>query len=61
MRKEREGGFHGINMGHNMSSISHLMFVDDTILFFRANGGEVDVVMFIKDGRDDNLTCKNSG
>ena len=41
LREETRGSFHGINIGRTILSISHLMFADDTILFFRARQDEV--------------------
>ena len=32
-RKENEGGIYGLKIERSASTISHLMFVDDTILF----------------------------
>ena len=44
MREEARGGFHGINIGRSVPSISHLMFADDIILFCRARNDEVRAV-----------------
>ncbi|KAK9151425.1 hypothetical protein Syun_009734 [Stephania yunnanensis] len=34
---EREGQFHGFKLNHSSPSIPHLIFVDDTLLFCKAN------------------------
>ena len=44
MREDGQGGFHGINIGRSGINISHLMFADDTILFYRACKNEVKAV-----------------
>ena len=37
---EQEGKLHGVKLLRDGSSISHLMFVDDVIIFLRANIAE---------------------
>ena len=43
-REEERGKFHGIRIGRNTPSISHLMFADDTILFCQGSLLEIKVV-----------------
>lgn len=39
------GNFHGLKVGRYSPSISHLFFVDDTIIFSRAMSREVETVL----------------
>lgn len=44
-RAELEGKLSGIRIGKNAPTISHLIFVDDTILFRRASTVEISYLM----------------
>ena len=43
-REEKRGFVHEIRIGNKASSISYLMFADNTILFFRASFKEIEAV-----------------
>jgi hypothetical protein len=44
-REENLGLMHGIKMAKNCPPISHLLFVDDVIIFSRTNVNEAEVVL----------------
>ena len=44
LRAEAKGDIHGIEIARGAPSVSHLMFVDDTFLFCRATGQEMEAI-----------------
>lgn len=48
-RYESRGLFHGIAIAKNAPKISHLLFADDSFIFFKANAGESQIYRDILD------------
>lgn len=51
-RAEAQGLLHGIKVARHAPSVSHLMFADDLLVFFHANGREATEIQ--------NILCRNA-